>query len=234
MRLASSLLATLALISSLPVLAPRLADACGGYGPRIRMFAISQRHGHTFLLVDHVVPDADKLTWTRGGDTAPTYDSSLIAAAPPLPTGVKLTLAGASGVRTVTTSRRAFLSRGWDFAEPTSALEISTSRDSDFTLAVQGEHDVAWIELASATPAKGALAWTAPLKIDPRTTAVRHADEGDVDLVTSYVDGETRTFLAVGGAYGGEYLGTPLGAVVVDGMRYVTILHNGMITPVAF
>jgi hypothetical protein len=38
----------------------------------------------------------------------------------------------------------------------------------------------------------------------------------------------------LGGAYGGEYLGTPLGAVVVDGMRYVAILHNGMITPVAF
>lgn len=232
MRLASSLLATLALISSIPVLVPRRAEACGGYDPTPRMAVVSRHHNEMFVLLEHSVPDAGKVKWQSGGAQF-AYDPAWIARAPSLTQAVKVTLAGPAGVRTVSTSRRAYVAN--DRFQPSAmlALEVAAT-PSNFEIAVLGERDVTWTELTPEESSPQARAWAVSQHLAAHEVhASRLPAAPDTEILTAFVDGVEWTYVGDGKGAFWATTGTPQGVVTVEGMRYVAIVHDGLVTPIA-
>ncbi len=235
MRIATSLLAALALSTSI---AQPVAEACGGdYGPRApAMFLVTRHHGRSVVLLDRNVADAEKLDWKR---ELLTFDSTTFAAAPALTTALTLTLVGSTSSRVTTSRNRVFVSPAWEGRRPMSALEIFPRGEAP-KIAISGEHkNVAWTELDSVPTGLETLAWAqnpgfSPA-IDPSFVYVQSVHGANIDLITAYVtdgNGPVTYVRPVGQKPWGGYRGTPTGVVTVDGVRYMVLVNDGLVTPI--
>jgi hypothetical protein len=242
MRLATSLVAALLASASL---ATPIADACGGgdYGPRApAMFLVSNHNGRTFVLLDKRVPSLEGLAWT--GETM-TYDHTLVAAAPAFPTARKLTLVGAEPSRRLASATHVFVQPAWDSHHPMNAQEIYPRGEERARIAVDGQFTTTvWNGLAQQDLGLETVAWaqhpgfTPPL--DPRLMSLWKVVGTDVELITAYTYGTdgvgvATTYLRTPGAQPtGGWLGSPIGVVTLDGTRYLVLVNDGLVTPVAF
>ncbi len=234
MRIATSLLATLALSTSI---AQPVAEACGGdYGPRApAMFLVSSHHGRTVVLLDQNVPDAERLDWK--GELR-TYDNTRFAMAPAFADLRTLTLVGAKSTRTTSSRNHVFIEPAWEGTKPMNALEIFPRGDAP-RIAIDGVHkDVRWTELDSIPTGLETIAWaqhpgfSPPL--DPSLIYVQSVHGANIDLISAYVtDGPPVTYVRPLGQqpYGG-FRGSPIGMVSVDGIRYVVFVNDGLVTPI--
>ncbi len=239
MRFATSLVA--AVLASTTI-ATRIADACGGdYGPRApAMFLVADHHGRTFVLLDKSVPSLEGLTWFRD---RMTYDSSEIAPAPAFATARKLTLVGPDRTRRLASANHVFIKPAWESRDPMNALEIFPRGIEQARIAVDGQFTkVAWNELASQPIGLETAAWaqnpgfSPPL--DPSLMSLSKVVGTNLELVTAWTSADGKsistTYVRTPGAqpYGG-YRGSPLGVVTLDGTRYLVLVDDGLVTPVA-
>jgi hypothetical protein len=220
-----------ALVSSLTAPA---ADACGGeVNVAPRMFLVAHHFGRTFALLGGAVPETAKLDWYREDMT---YDRSAVAPAPALATAMQLTLVDDGNGRTLSTNRQVFIEPAFEAHRSMTALELPTNRR--FEIAVEGKHTTAWEDIAyHETPDYAALAWaqhpgfTPPL--DGRSIVMTSL--GKIDLITAYgADGAgPSTYIrAAGSKPVGGWAGQPMGAVTVDGVRYLVLVSEGVLAPI--
>ncbi|CAN5849813.1 hypothetical protein BH11MYX3_BH11MYX3_07950 [soil metagenome] len=235
MRIACSLLATLALSTSI---AQPVAEACGGdYRPRApAMFVVTHHHGRSVVLLDKNVPDAEKLDWK--GELR-TYDDTTFAAAPSFTTAMTATLVGAKSARTPTSRNHVFVSPAWEGRQPMNALEIFPRGDAPL-LAIAGDHqDARFTGLDSAPTGLETIAWAqspgfSPA-LDPGSIYVQTVHGENLDLITAYVtdgNGPVTYVRPAGQKPWGGYRGSPMGVVTVDGVRYMVLVNAGLLTPI--
>ncbi len=235
MRIATTLLATLALSTTVT---HSIAEACGGeYGPRApAMFLVSNHHGRTVVLLDNNVIDAEKLDWT--GELR-TYDSTTFAVAPAFANAMTLTLVGPKSSRITTSRNHVFISPAWEGTKPMNAIEIFP-RGERPRIAIEGTHkSVQWTELDSVPTGLETVAWAqtpgfSP-PIDPSYVYVQSVHGANIDLITAYVTdgtGPVTYVRPVGGKPFGGYRGSPMGVVTVDGVRYMVLVNDGLVTPI--
>jgi hypothetical protein len=240
MRLATSLVA--AVLASTSIATP-IADACGGdYGPRApAMFLVANHNGRTFVLLDKRVPSLEGVAW-KG--EAMTYDHTLVAAAPAFATARKLTLVGADRTRRLASANHVFIKPAWESRDPMNALEIYPRGVEQARIAVDGEvKTVVWNELAPQQLGLETAAWaqnpgfTPPL--DPQLMSLARVAGTDVELITAHTygadgKGTATTYVRALGAkpYGG-YPGAPIGVVTLDGVRYLVLVNDGLVSPIA-
>jgi len=231
MRLA--LLASLALTSQLHTLT---AEACGGdfYRPP-QMFVVAAHHGRTFVLLDGNVTAPDTLDWK---DVPSSYDMTKIAEAPALPAPRTLTMVGPKGTTTVASNDHVFITPEWQSNHAMNALEVLPSDRTQPRLAIEGEHaSVRWTGLESVPVSLDVIAWAehpgfSPA-LDGRSLMAEKLDGTELEMITSYANGTATTYFRTGDRtpWGG-YAGSPIGAVTVDGVRYVVLVNDGLVTPV--
>lgn len=242
MRLATSFVA--ALLAGATIATP-IADACGGGGdfgpPAPAMFLVSNHNGRTFVLLDKRVPSLEGVAW-KG--EAMTYDHTLVAAAPAFATARKLTLVGAERTRRLASANHVFVKPAWDSRDPMNALEIFPRGEEQARIAVDGQFtSVVWNELAHQNLGLETVAWgqnpgfTPPL--DPQMMSLSKVVGTDLELITAHTYGTdgmgiATTYVRTPGAkpYGG-YRGSPLGVVTLDGTRYMVLVTDGLVTPIA-
>lgn len=238
MRLATSLVA--ALLASTTI-ATRIADACGGdYGPRApAMFLVSNHNGHTFVLLDKNVPSLEGVTW-KGAEMS--FDPTVVAAAPAFATARKLTLVGSARTRRLASANHVFVRVAAH--DPMNALEIFPRGEERARIAVDGQFaTVVWNELSSQPLGLETVAWaqnpgfSPPL--DPSLMSLSMVVGSDLELITAWSydsDGKgfSTTYVRTPGAkpYGG-YRGSPIGVVTLDGTRYMVLVNDGLVTPIA-
>lgn len=239
MRFTTSLVAAVLASTSIKT---QIADACGGdYGPRApAMFLVANHHGRTFVLLDKNVPSVEGLSWFSD---RMTYDSSEIAVAPAFATARKLTLVGPDRMRRLASVNHVVIKPAWESRDPMNALEIVPREPEQVRIAVEGRFaTVVWNELASEPVGLETAAWAqAPgfsPPLDPATMSLSKVVGTNVELITAwtYADGSSisTTYVRTPGAepYGG-YRGSPLGVVTLDGRRYMVLVDDGLVTPVA-
>lgn len=223
------LFAALALAAALP---SHDADACGPYIPEPQVFALSS-HGltsgatRTFVVLGEATPD----TSTHWRQLAPgTFDPARIVPAGRLAQPMQMTLVGPSGTRTVTARKRVYLTRTLEFSDPRTAVEIDPGRDEDgFQVALAGVHrDAAWISLDAAARSSGDAAWIAGQGVTTSPGAHHVQRVAGVDVLTVLgADGQPTTLLRHGTTNYGQYPGAAIGALEVDGTRYLLVQHEG-------
>jgi len=203
--------------------------------PAPAMFLVTGHHGRTFVLLGGSVPETEKLSWWRDMNS---YDNTAIAAAPALPYAMQLTLVGDKSTRTLTTRHQVFIQPAFEARRSMTALEIDRNRERPFRIAVEGKHTTSWedVEYEEKVSAD-TIAWaqnpgfTPPL--DTQFISVRKL--GTLELITAYGTdgaGPATYFRVTGGKPWGGYKGRPMGAVTVDGVRYVVLVDNGVVTPI--
>jgi hypothetical protein len=240
MRLATSLVAALLASTSI---ATRIADACGGdYGPRApAMFLVSNHNGRTFVLLDKNVATPERLAWSR---ERITYDWTEVAPGTAFATARKLTLVGADRTRRLASANHVFVKQASDSRDPMNALEIFPKGVEQARIAVDGQFtSVVWNELASQPLGLETVAWAqnpgfSP-PIDPQMMSLSKVVGTDLELITGWSfdihgKGISATYVRTPGAkpYGG-YRGAPIGVVTLDGTRYLVLVDDGLVTPVA-
>ena len=214
----------LALSALLCLAASRPTPACGFYMPRVFLTSTHYiPHGApnevTFALTDHRdVPDDG---WAL---LAPmSYDSTMVIDAkesPPL----QLTLLGPADKSVVQAKHRMFI-KGGEHPTPMGAYVVDTG-GRHFDIAVSGSHiDMAFdrLELIAFTPKDAA--WLADNKLAWESATVEHI--GNVDTLSAWADGATRTVVRREGQLVGTYDGRPVGRLGADGMEYLLIEHDG-------
>ena len=240
MRLATSLVA--AVLASTSIATP-IADACGGdYGPRApAMFLVANHHGRTFVLLDKRVPSLEGVAW-KG--EAMTYDHTQVAAAPAFAAARKLTLVGPKRTRRLASANHVFIKPTWESRDPMNALEIFPRGEERERIAIDGQFaSVAWSELAQQNLGLETVPWaqnpgfSPPL--DPTLMSLFEVEGTNLELITAYAhdaDGKAfaATYVRAPGAqpYGG-YRGSPIGVVTLDGTRYMVLVNDGLVTPIA-
>lgn len=239
MRFAASLVAAVLASTSI---APPVADACGGdYGPRApAMFLVTNHHGRSFVLLDKRVPALEGAQWFRERHS---YDWTEIAAAPAFPAARKLTLVGTDRTRRLASANHVFIKPVFETRDAMNALEIFPKQAGEARIAIAGEFTSAvWSEVASQPVGLETVAWaqnpgfTPPL--DPSTLSLAKVAGTNVELITAwtYTDGKAApaTYVRTPGAkpWGG-YGGSPIGVVTVDGTRYMVLVSDGLVTPIA-
>ena len=234
MRMVTTLVA--ALVVSTQIAAP-VAEACGGYVDRTpAMFLVAEHHGRTFVLLGGEVPETAKPAWKRDRIS---FDLTLTAPAPALPSAFEFTLAGEKGSRTLASKNQVFLRPVLESKRDMTALEIFPKEDEALRIAVAGKHVASWIEAERTEPGLDVIAWaqkpgfSPPL--DSRLISVTRIPGADIELITGYsTRGEgPATYIRVkGGTPYGGYGGSPLGMVTVDGERFLVFVQDGRVTPV--
>lgn len=235
MKLAITFLA--ALVASTQIAAP-IAHACGGdYGPRApAMFLVTGHHDRVFVLLGGAVPERETIAWKRD---EMSFDRTQVAAAPALASAMELTLVGPRRTRTMATKNQVFITPMFAARTSMTALEIFPKADDAIRIAIAGKHVTTWQDLESSTPGLETIAWaqnpgfSPPL--DSRNLQVDKVKGADLELITAFgaEDGVPTTYVrTAGGKPWGGYRGTPHGVATVDGVRYLVLVTNGLVTPV--
>ena len=216
-------LATLAL---LPLTTPN-ADACGGYeaarpAPQVTLVSshnaeLSTRGARkfgrrSFAIINNQPTLPEHPSWRRLLSTS--YDATQVAPAIAYDVPQTLTLVGSSATRLVKSGRRVALKHAmWQLDSMFEAFELPVQAGDDFVIALRGDHTGAvWHGLDDYRVAGTSLS----IKRD------RKFGEGPRFTV---LDGK-RTL--------GAYNGTVLGALDVDGSRYLVVTAgDGMATTIA-
>ena len=192
---------------------PAPADACGPYEVQPRAFMVSW-HGvsdpsgsttRQFVLLGGGIPAGVKLAML-----APhTYDGTRFADAPDLDTPMTFTLVGTSGTRVVESASRFWIAPAWHGPKG-AALEVAPDADPqvETQIALAGDHaDATWITL------------------DYRETrnlvSVYRVHGTQIETRTTYDGTKATTIVSVRGEYQREVAGSPLGAVTIDGERFL-------------
>jgi hypothetical protein len=235
MKLATTFL--VALVASTQIAAP-IAHACGGgYGPpEPAMFLVAEHHDRVFVLLGGTVPERETVAW-KGVEMS--YDRTQVAKAPALAGAMDLTLVGPRRARTMATKNQVFITPVFESRSAMTALEIFPRADEAIWLAIEGKHVTTWHDLESVTPGLETIAWaqnpgfSPPL--DPRFVYVDKVKGSDLELISAFgaKDGTRTTYVrTAGGKPWGGYRGTPHGVVTVDGVRYLVLVNNGIVSPV--
>ncbi|MBA3464436.1 MAG: hypothetical protein H0T46_31080 [Deltaproteobacteria bacterium] len=235
MKLAITFLA--ALVASTQIAAP-IAHACGGdYGPRApAMFLVAAHHDRVFVLLGGAVPERETIAW-KGDEMS--FDRTQIAKAPALGSAMELTLVGPRRTRTMATKNQVFITPVHESRKAMTALEIFPKADDTIRIAIEGKHVTTWQDLESVAPGLETIAWaqnpgfSPPL--DSTNIYVDKVKGSDLELISAYgsADGVATTYIrTAGGKPWGGYRGTPRGVVTVDGVRYLVLVANGIVSPV--
>lgn len=229
--------------ATLAVSAPaRPADACGGsYFPAPQVMTVSTHHlmrgdgagerRRTFVITGERAPDVG-LTWTR---LAPgTYDGTQIASAPLLGTPAELTLLGPSGTRVVKLRKRVYL-QGWQWKEPTAALEVELGPRDDYQLALWGSQPASWLGLESVAGSERDAAWLAARNVSASAEriSVQRVRGAGIEVVAAYPDDYEPmvTFVRRGEARLGQYTGSSVAAAIVQRGRSWLVLTTPHAAP---
>lgn len=214
----------------LPVLAAALvtkpADACGPYsfGPQVLNLSTHFADGgtRTFIITKRRV--ADDQPWVR---LAPmTYDYAGIVDVKDPETALDFTLVGPSGTKVISTKRQVNLSHTFVSRSSNVAFEIKPQKAS-YAIAVAGKHaDAVWMSLGNERAASAAeLAWVAAQGVTPMQAEYVHVNrlEGtDLETITVLPKtGDLVTFVRRGTVLHAQFTGSPMGALAVDGDRFV-------------
>lgn len=220
MRFTTCLLA--ALLASSSILAPRIADACGGSYETIR------RAPQVMLLSSHTVfgmKDGDGRATTRrafaitrtnfdvAADAAweriapRSYDYTDILSLDKPETAMSFTLLGTSGTRVVRSDSRVALRHDMFISgSQLEGFELALDDKDEFEIVLAGRHgDAVWHDTVRTYSMASPIAGT-------NLTATR-----------SYVDGKPMVQISVGGEDRGTFEGYIAGAVDVGGSRYVVM-----------
>lgn len=237
MRFATSILAAVLAASSL---ASSVADACGGYFPRLpAMYLVTNHNGRAFVMLDKNVSSLEGLTWSRNFRS---YDTSEVAAAPAFPTAISLTLVGSDRPRRITSTKHVLVRNTWEARAPMNALEIAPDPEQRAQIAVAGTfRSAVWSKIEQAPVSADMRAWakspgfSPPL--DPNLLSVSKVEGTDIELVSTWSSDGIETFATTYVRYGaarpvGGYRGSAVGVVTLDGKRYLALVDDGLVLPV--
>jgi hypothetical protein len=157
-----------------------------------------------------------KPVWKRLMTTS--YDPTEVTQALTYYVPTTLTLLGPSGARIVKSHRRVALKNAlWQADSVFDAVELRVPSDETFTVAILGDHSGAvWHDI------EGSYTWTNKIKGTSLSITRKHDGNG------------TQFTLTNGKRTVGSYSGTVMGAIDVDGLRYLVVASsNGMASALA-
>lgn len=238
MRIAAALVATFALSTSI---ATPVAHACGGdYGPRApAMYLVAHHHARTFVLLDKDVV-TDRLAWEGERES---YDWTEIAPSTAFSTPRKLTLVGPDRSRRLATANHVFIKPVFETRDAMNALEIYPKANDQARIAIAGQFaTVTWNEIESESVSLETMTWAQhpgfTPALDPARLSLSKVVGTNLELITAWTygtDGKavSSTYVRSPGAqpYGG-YRGSPLGVVTLDGVRYMVLVTDGIVSPI--